>query len=245
MLQTITDITKHNVVEHEALGRASFHIFALQDFGDQVVYPSIAAISEKLECFSKSSDDIALFMLDDLEALREHAVQGFMIAVQSMWERGLRAMLCTCESKLFNGASLSAIKNARWNEDKGGVRDHFHRLIGIEMSSLTSYDDLNFLSLLANVIRHGDGHSAKRLFELCPSLWPNALDYAPVRFSSEIKIPTNALQQMIKSVIWFWEDIENIRCNSFQRKSPATETKLSNWRSAIDQRNSERVWARM
>lgn len=52
------------------------------------------------------------------------------------------------------------------------------------------------------------------------------------------------LEQMIQSVLWFWEDVDFVRCNSFRRKDPSTERFLDELRAARDQRDSLRVWNR-
>lgn len=238
----LIDITMHKLVEHDALEMASHHLFVLQDFRDHIVHPSITSISKKLCDLSTSEDKCAVFQINSYEELKNSSIQAYIIAVQSMWERGFRAMLTTCESIKYGNSSLAAIKSAKWSNENGSLQDHFQRLIGISIRSFASYDDLNLLLILANGIRHGDGPSAKRLYSLCPSLWPNAVEAEQPPPFSEIVIPAEALHQTIKSVLWFWEDIENIRCNSFKQKVPKVERGLSNWRSVIDQRGSERVW---
>lgn len=241
-LRIAFDITKHKLVEHDVLRMALVHIVSLEEYRDHVVYPSITAISDKLDEISKSSDEAAVFMLGDFEELKKSTIQGFIIAVQSMWERGFRGMLSACESKMHNGIELIAIKKAKWIDKKGGLQDHFQRLIGISMRSFTSYDDLDLLLKLSNGIRHGDGHSSNQVYGLCPSLWPYPAVPEQTPPFSEIVVPIEALQQMIQSVIWFWEDVENIRCNSFKLKAPIVERKLLSWSSDIHQRALKRVW---
>lgn len=164
MLQKDKDITMHKIVEHDALRSASAHIFALQDFLDHVVHPSITTITRKIDELSTSENDIAVFQISDFKELKNSTIQGYIIAVQSMWERGVRSMLSACEMKMFNGDSLDAIKKAKWSNDNGGLQKHFQRLIGISMHSFSSYAVLEFLVILANGIRHGDGPSSKRLY---------------------------------------------------------------------------------
>lgn len=242
MLPITLDITNHKVVDHDALRDVSSHIYALEHFRDNVVNPSLESIADKLEDFKGAEDDHAIFLLSDFEDLRDTTVQGFMIAVQSMWERGLRSILCECEARNFNGAKVDAIKKAKWSEENNSLQNHFRRLIQIDIAGFTSYNDLNFLLILANAIRHGDGWSAGVLYKRCPSLWSNTVGTEATPPFSNMKVPDNALRQMIKSVLWFWNDIENIRCNSFRNKAPIVEAKLSKWRATIDQRVLERVW---
>ena len=53
--------------------------------------------------------------------------------------------------------------------------DFFLELRGIRMSSFEEYRQLDLLHLLANVCRHGDGPSSRRLWHRCPEFWPDRI----------------------------------------------------------------------
>lgn len=57
-----------------------------------------------------------------------------------------------------------------------------------------------------------------------------------------ITLPECLLEQMIQSVIWFWEDIEHMRCNSFKRKHRSVVAKISTWQASRAYRDGSRVW---
>lgn len=238
----------------------SSHVVSLYHFRNQVVLPSLGALSEKIDELHASDDPGSIFLASDFNELKRKTAEGYIIAIQSMWERGLRGMLASCESRICNGSDLEALKTATWSGRSKNLQDHFLRLVGIPIQSFSSFSDLDFLQTLGNAIRHGDGNSARRIYQMTPSLWPSqhkleqatfielmeveveksVADFPPF---DEIEIPLVVVDQMIMSVMWFWEDIENLRCNSFRRKHDSVIRKLSKWRAEIDRRSLERVWS--
>jgi hypothetical protein len=256
MNTTECDITTYALLDAESVGMTFSHIASLCHFRDNVVIPSIRALSEKIDEIEGSEEPEAVFLIGDLKELKRKTIEGYIIAIQSMWERGLRGMLANCELRLCNGNALEMLKTAPWSGKLGNLKEQFQRLMGISIQSFGSYEDLDFLQALGNAIRHGDGNSARRVYKLSPSLWPvwshsvqDALLGLPVRDREDvtpsfdlIELSPEVLAQMIQSVLWFWEDVENVRCNSFKRKHDSVIRKLSTWTAEIARRNSERAW---
>jgi hypothetical protein len=129
----------------------------------------------------------------------------------------------------------------------------------LPLQSFNTYSDLDLLHVFGNALRHGDGPAAQKLHERCPSLWWNWLapntHIAAGSFSiivpadapkhpnfADITLPEAVLEQMMQSVIWFWEDIEHIRCNSFKRKHTSVVEKIDRWRLERLDRPGKRVW---
>ena len=121
------------------------------------------------------------------------------------------------------------------------------------------YADLDLLQNLGNAIRHGDGTSSQKVYQMCPGLWQQwlppgsvieggpftvrvPLDAPAFPAFEAISLPQKLLEQLVQSVIWFWDDIEHMRCNSFSRKHPTVERKLEEWKVARKQRSSNRIW---
>lgn len=242
MKNSTFDITTFKLNDHECVGLVFAQIPALEHFRHHVVKSSICALDDKLNDLNMSDDPSAVFLVAHIEDLKKRTIEGYILTLQSMWERGLRGMLANCESRMCKGAELNSITHATWNGRSDNLQDHFLRLLGITIQSFSSFDDLNFLQLLGNAIRHGDGVSAKRVYQRSPSLWPNYVNTSNTPSFDLIEIPEVVLEQMMCSVLWFWEDIENIRCNSFKSKADAVLRKLSTWRKDIDRRDSERIW---
>jgi hypothetical protein len=241
MKEQIADFTTYVVLDHESLGSPTGHLRALELYRDSVIRPALETLSSKIDELQKSEVDLAAFELLDFEPMYQDTVQGFLLAVQSMWERALRGMLAVRAKQLrMDEKYVSGIRRAVWFHDKvDDLHDAFQELVGISIKSFHAYPDLNVLQLIGNVLRHGDGPSAEKLHDSCPRLWVNWLPPgthieagpfsttvpadAPKHPSmSEMTTPGEVLEHLIHSVCCFWSDIEYLRCNSFRRRHPST-----------------------
>jgi hypothetical protein len=253
------DITTYVWLDSSSVGLPTSHTSSLILFRDNVIRPSLKALDEEIDALQKSNDPAAVFFSDDLAELFQTTVEGYLLSVQSMWERNLRGMLISRERSQSKVADTRTLERATWRGKSQDLHSHFVRLMGISLQSFDSYADLDLLQSFGNAIRHGDGDAARRVHQLCPSLWWNwmapgeELVAGPFRITmpidapkhpafASITLPEAVLAQMIQSVLWFWEDIENIRCNSFKRKSPSVVQKLESWNDERQRRNSSRVW---
>lgn len=253
------DITSYAWLDHDSLGFPGRHMESLKLFRESVVHPSLQALDTEIKKLQDSDDPAALFSFDDYASLFQTTVEGYLIAVQSMWERGLRALLIRREKKLNQTPQLQALERATWGGKSPSLQDHFFRLMGIPLHAFDSYQDLDFLQNLGTAIRHGDGAAARKVHQLCPRLWFNRIapgteivagpfhviashDGPKNPSFDRITLPESLLEQMIQSVMWFWEDIENMRCNSFKRKHHSVVAKLSTWQTNRGLRHSSRVW---
>lgn len=238
---------------------ASMNIQALELYRDEVVRPALAALDAK-HAEARASDEPAKdfweSMLEDAHGL---SVEGFLLTVQSMFERGLRRMLGAAAHQ--RGEDVGATRAALWRsaKRKPDLHDLFEGLLGAPLSLFGPHQDLELLQTLGNCLRHGDGNSAVLLHDMVPSLWHHWLPPGTVipqvgfqvpadapRHPSfdDITLPVDLLEQMIQSVLWFWEDVEFVRCNSFRNKSSSTVRFLDELREARRQRDSRRVWNR-
>lgn len=253
------DITNYAWLDHDSIGFPDSHLESLKLFRDTVVQPSLQALDAEITKLQGSSDPAAVFASDDYAALFQATVEGYLIAVQSMWERGLRAMLIQREKKLTQTPQPLVLERATWGGKSPNLQDHFFRLIGVPLHAFDSYSDLDLLQSLGNAIRHGDGTAARKVHQLCPNLWFNwiapgeEIVAGPFRIVAShhgpknppfdlITLPESVLEQMILSVMWFWEDIENMRCNSFKRKHHSVVAKITAWQASRAHRQSSRVW---
>ncbi|AQT59010.1 hypothetical protein B0D95_02075 [Cellvibrio sp. PSBB023] len=109
------DITNYILYDHECFGLTFNQIPALEHFRQHVVKPSIRALDNKLNDLNVSDDPSSVFLVSHIEELRKRTIEGYMLTLQSMWERGFRGMLANCESRLHKGAALESIKKATWN----------------------------------------------------------------------------------------------------------------------------------
>lgn len=253
------DIFQFALLHHDSLEFPHSHVRSLQLFKDTVVHPSLRALSIAIEANNRDEDPTALFLADDLGNLFQATVESYLLAVQSMWERGLRDLLITREKQLKTGIKIPEIQKANWSGKRESLQMCFERLLGLPLTAFDSYADLDFLQHLGNAIRHGDGSSAERIHILAPSLWFKwvgasemihadpytivAAKYAPKHPPfNEVTLEERLLEQMIQSVTSFWQDLEYIRCNSFRRQADSTIRQMENWAIERCTRQTNRFW---
>jgi len=247
-------------LDHESIGHPEGHAHSLELFRDSVVRPSLLAIDREIEEVDRSDEPAAEFFRGDLEDLFQATVEGYVLVVQSMWERALRSLLIAREKMLYEGSQRAALEQASWSGAKGpNLQQHFERLLGVPIAAFDSFEDLDLLQNLGSAIRHGDGAAARKVHERAPSLWWNWLppgesfDAGPFRVTvpadwpkhpsfGKVSLTEAVLEQMIQSVKEFWVDLECMRCNSFKRKSESVQRRLDAWPAERARRKLSRFW---
>lgn len=237
------------------------HISTLEMYRDEVVRPSLRSLDEKLEFYGRGEEEVHIFAHSDFSDLHHSTIEGYLLTTQAMWERGLRAMMLgVAAQQRADEKTINSIKSARWAaKEKDGIQAHFEALFGAPLEWFGCHQDLNILQELGNALRHGDGRSAVNLHKLCPSLWVHWLQpgMAIQLGYGEFRVPDNAprhpsfdhitltgalLEQMMLTVFWFWQDIEFVRCNSFNRKAGSVVRLLEQIRSDRSNRDALRSW---
>jgi hypothetical protein len=225
------------------------HGSALELFQRDVVEPAFKVLSDKLLELSASESDLAAFELLDYEPLYCATIEALTLAIQSMWERQLRAYLVACARCLDKEPAYTARLHAA---DWARLQEHFAELRGIELRAFPSFADLDLLQLLGNACRHGDGRSAKALFDRHPWLWPSwppdptlheaaeppAADARPS--FQDVAIASELPGQMVLAIVWFWEDQRYIYTNSISQKHTTAVRHLAEARQRRQAR--QRVW---
>lgn len=260
MSMPAADVYQFALLHHESLEFPDMHARSLQLFKDSVVNPSLRELSSAIEANNRDEDLAAVFHQDDLANLLQATVKSYLLAVQSMWERGLRDLLVTREKKLKTGITVAELQRANWSGKGDSLQIYFERLLGLPITAFDSYADLDFLQHLGSAIRHGDGRSAERIHSLAPSLWLNGLSPGEVLHAgpytivvpkdvqkhpsfNEVTLEQRLLEQMIQSVTNFWRDLEYIRCNSFRRQANATIMQMEKWAAERSTRPTESFWS--
>src|SRR5690554_6189145 len=100
MSQLHSDITTYAWLDTDSVGFPSGHLQSLNLFKENVVQPSLQALAAKTTKLQVSDEPLAEFLADEYAKLFQSTIEGYVIAVQSMWKRGLRAMLIRRENKL-------------------------------------------------------------------------------------------------------------------------------------------------
>ncbi|MBL4799516.1 MAG: hypothetical protein JKY50_19105 [Oleispira sp.] len=203
-------------------------------FFDDVVMPSISKLNSDIRRYSTSKDPVDLFYLSDTEDVLEETMKAFCLSIHSIWERQLRSYLVGCaKSNERHSSLIKKIENEKWEK----LCMLFLKLRGISMRSFKAYDVLDTLQLAANVCRHGDGPSARRLYEKRPDFWLKGVD---VDFSmpgnpniegvserySDMVITQEILANYVEAIELFWAQANYIYNESILEKHPTLIAKL-------------------
>jgi hypothetical protein len=216
------------------------HANSMQLYLDGVVTPALNAIDTRHDELSRSDEPGAPFQLGDVEALRESTMEAFALSIQSQWERQLREFLKGCARELKRSdAYVASLATDNWSK----LLKRFQDLRGIPLQAFDSFPALDLLQLLGNACRHGDGNSARKLYERRPGLWPNWPPAPPVSWPESHLMPSTSqppfsqvslsrllLVRLAEAVIWFWEDHNYIYTNSIKRKHYSVEGALAKMR---------------
>lgn len=210
------------------------HLRVVQEFHDQVIEPSLAALEAQMALWAQDEEPAAAFMVSDCEDLRRATTMAFCLSIQSLWERQIRGYLIGCAKELEpdDASLLKKVISGPWS----GFSAIFERLRGIPLTAFDSYLELDFLQLLANACRHGDGPSAVELWKLHPELWPETSiqlwdkNEPAVAESSPIDqavVSHELLTRFVRAIVEFWSDMEYIYNESITVKHWSLKKRLS------------------
>jgi hypothetical protein len=215
----------------------SKHHITIESYFNDVVLPALATLNDEIVALGNSDRPEAVFAHDDMKSVLRESKLAFCLAIQSIWERQIRAYLRRCAEELRPGDALVAkIERAVWND----VCKYFRELRGIGLEAFPSFDSLEVLHHLGNACRHGDGASANELAHRCPDLWPSVAPLPPMphmpvgspwielpRTVDRMDVPVDRLRNLIGAIAQFWRDTEYIYNESIDRKDPHLETRLA------------------
>lgn len=203
---------------------SSFHGRTTAQFFDSVVCPAIKKLQQNVETFQASANHLDAFRQSDTEDLIVESLKAFCLSLHSLWERHLRSLMAGVAREVFNDVDLiKKCQTQRWDQ----LDDLFEYLRGFKLQDFRAFDDLDSLQLLANVCRHGDGPSLKRLSDKCPELWPEP--YPPmVSIVGEVKldrfrvdnlcITLEMLERFSEAIQSFWNQAQYIYLESIEPK---------------------------
>jgi hypothetical protein len=215
----------------------SKHDMTIESYFNDVIVPALATLDEKIETLENSDRPGAVFAYDDMKGILRESKLAFCLAIQSIWERQLRAYLRGCAKELRPGDAIGAkIERAVWKD----LCKHFRELRDIDLEAFPSFDSLDVLQHLGNACRHGDGNSATELARRCPDLWPDIPPLPPMphmppgspwielpRTVDRMDIPVERLRSLVAAIAQFWRDAEYIYNESIDRKDPHLEARLA------------------
>jgi hypothetical protein len=213
------------------------HSITVESYFNDVIMPALATLDEKIAMLEDSREPSAAFAYDDMKDILRESKLAFCLAIQSIWERQLRAYLRGCANELRQGDAIGArIDRADWKE----LCQCFRELRNIDLNAFPSFDSLDVLQHLGNACRHGNGNSATELARRCPDLWPDISSLPPMphmppgspsielpRTVDRMDIPVARLRSLVGAIAQFWRDAEYIYNESIERKAPHLEARLA------------------
>ncbi len=123
-----------------------------------------------------------------------------------LWEQQLRLFLFREMSHVYKIDFKTFSTNLK--EIKDNLKFH-----NVDIEKFSCWPQIKELCLLCNVIKHGDGDSAKRLRKFKPSLFKkdNDIDYMEVYkttlLEETLNIDETTLQNYKKALLFFWDEI--------------------------------------
>lgn len=209
---------------------AARHHQTIQLFLDDVILPAIRKVEARIAELGRSDEPTAGFEQSDMEDLLVETKLAFCLAIQSVWERQLRAYLSSCGEELQPGEGVGAsVEKANWP----ALCAHFRELRGIRLEAFPSFAELDTLHHLGNACRHGDGTSAALLTQRCPDWWPiyrlrpTARAKSPPRQTvAKMSVPVKRIETFVTAIVRFWEDVSYIYHESIVHKHESLERRL-------------------
>lgn len=210
---------------------AAKHDLTIRSFLDDVILPAIRQVEARIAELGRSDDPAACFEQSDMEDVLAETKLAFCLAIQSVWERQLRAYLYGCAEALRPGEGFGAkVEKANWP----GLCALFRELRGIRLEAFPSFPELDTLHHLGNACRHGDGASAAVLTQRCPDWWPVYTPLPPEfgpsppprQTVAAMSVPVERIETFVIAIVRFWEDATYIYHESIVDKHESLERRL-------------------
>jgi hypothetical protein len=222
------------------------HARSVRLYLESVVTPALDTIDARIDELARSEEPAAVFEQGDVDTLMRSTIEAFVLAIQSLWERQFREYLKSCGRELKrDDGYVERLARDEWPS----LVKRFGEMRALPLTAFDSFDDLDLLQLLGNACRHGDGKSARRLFDRWPDLWPT---WPPAKLGllndspptsvpshppfSQVSIPRTLLNRLGLAVIWFWDDHTYVYTNSLKSKHWSVAETLERMRAARSQR---------
>lgn len=211
---------------------------AVDDYLNWVVKPSIAALEiHRQELAYAAEDDVVFnFALSDHERLIQRTYMTFALAIQSLWEQQIRSYLTTCVGNfIVDGVTRDKLEKGTWGTELNAV---FFKVRGVELDSFDSYVTLTQLHMLGNACRHGDGASARKLYDGHPELWPAPLAFPWLDASTvpppppqppvqHLQITLEILTRYVSAIALFWIDMDRLGMESLLGEQPGLQSRVA------------------
>jgi hypothetical protein len=221
--------------DHVDVHASYFNAKVVTAYLEEVVRPSLAALDRQIESLKGEQRAFAVIAADEVQMLLRATIEAYCLAVQSLFERQLREYLSGC-ARILQPELVPEIHKATWDK----LNKHFQVLRGLALADFQQFDSLDYLQLLGNVCRHGEGRSLTKLHEKHPELWPGlghqipGPDGKPMPFvpsAYNLVLVRGQLETFVESIVGFWEVVDYIYNESIDNKSEALVRRLPELRN--------------
>ncbi len=134
------------------------------------IEPSCAAIAAELAAAPRDGTGTAINHWERLRTAQMELHRSFALALGGLWERNFRKHLWHSAAVLLEAdrtRSLAKIEKASWKE----LNIAFEQVRGFPLSWFPMHAELQLLYHLTSAGRHGDGTSARTLYEMDANLF--------------------------------------------------------------------------
>ncbi|MYM92818.1 hypothetical protein [Duganella vulcania] len=202
----------------------------VRQYWRNVAQPALASADREVEMALAATETDVSAVFEHADRVDQHQVTalGLGIALQSLWERQLRRYLCAYVQG--DAAMRKKVEMAKWDQ----LLPLFEQFRGAPLRAFICFPDLDLLSLVGNVCRHGDGKTADLLWRSHPELWPysQAHDHPDAAPPVEhMHLSTSLLSRLADSVTKFWEFVSYLHLENLLSKHPSVERRLPTLRA--------------
>jgi hypothetical protein len=174
--------------------------------------------------FADAAIDVGLEYYQTMKLIGYNTLAAWISVMYQFWEQQIRSFLYQ-ELKRYITQSVTKFC-------ENGLIDAIEwlRFFNVDLKSFPSWQGINEMSLLVNVIKHGDGRSAKALNKIKPDLFKKdewfveeeLLKITGTSLLEEvINIDSETLKYYGQSLIRFWEDLPETMYSQNINKSEA------------------------
>ena len=191
----------------------------------KVAQPALAAAEQEAQDWlaATAKDVSAVFVHSDREMQYQVTALGLCLSLSALWERQLRRYLSAYVP--HDPAKTQDVQMHHW----GRLQEYFQQLRGVPLQAFLWYPELDLLSRLGNVCRHGNGRSADDLWRTHPEFWPYDDPDAPSVSAPPVErlhIGTELLDRLAGALVQFWSFIEFLYIENLHMKHSSVERAL-------------------
>ena len=204
--------------------RATLNASNARDFWSFAIEPTCLSIANRLELQPRGTEGESIDHWENLRCIQMETHRSFALSLGALWERNIRENLRNAAYVLRTPTAESLIKDIDGN-GWAGLERAFKSIREFDLAWFPTHRKLYELFLASSAIRHGDGRSAERLYEIDHSYFLDEVEetgfYAyfayggyPASAVRKLDIPLERLAEFVNAIADFWLTIDRLRRSS-------------------------------